>query len=403
MASVPRILTVDPYGNISAQIRAAFELMDRYVTQIDVPNAEVALEEFKRGGIDAVIASWTLGDKMQGWLLAGQLQQIDPTIAVILLGNYGDIEMDDATREQSPYVYLRRPFDIPQLIRVLSAALDHGDIFEAIKTPVLAGVQSISDMGPVPSINVDRARDVLRELIRDLNPISVILSTREGEIVALEGTNMSDFPTEEISHVIMNSILANLDLRDYIGGNASAFQYFDGDVYDIYALSVGLHHFVLVVFEGSAGSRQLGAVSNYGRKRVEGLIGVLGANAWILQRRAPEPEEDKEVMRRSQQRPQTVVEEEPVIELERAQITSEVPTVKVAEEEFVSNLPQMEAISEDEFDLNAIFGGNMEGSMEDMFSLDALGEIVQEEDSKKDAGPTISWDDAEKFGLLGGS
>ena len=40
MASLPRILTVDPSGSIPQQVRSAFDLMDRLVVQIDVPGAE---------------------------------------------------------------------------------------------------------------------------------------------------------------------------------------------------------------------------------------------------------------------------------------------------------------------------------------------------------------------------
>ena len=65
MASLPRIITVDPTGSIHQQIRAAFDLMDRLVVQIDVPGPQEALEELERGGIDTVIAAWNLGNGVQ--------------------------------------------------------------------------------------------------------------------------------------------------------------------------------------------------------------------------------------------------------------------------------------------------------------------------------------------------
>lgn len=401
MASVPRILTVDPYGNIPAQIRAAFELMDRYVTQIDVPSATVALEEFERGGIDAVIAAWEAGDDMQGWELVGRLRDIDASVNVILLGNYGDMDMDEETLEQSPFVYLRRPFDIPQLLRVLKAALDDDDIFEAMRPPVTAGVQSIPDMGPVPKINEERAAQVVDELNRDVNPIATILATREGETVIEQGMT-SDIDTRDLARTVVHAILANIDLRDFAGGDTSAMQFFDGDDYDIFLLSVGLHHFLILIFDGTSGTRMLGPVNNYGRKRVRELTEVLGAHAWIMQRRRTD---EDDILRRSQPRTATQEQAKP---LARAQITSEVPAVtdddetelmEVEEIELESNLPKLDAIADDEFDVDALFADGDDDSGEDLFSLDALEELAGDFDAGD--GSTIDWSQAEQLGLIG--
>ena len=401
MASVPRILTVDPYGNIPAQIRAAFELMDRYVTQIDVPSATVALEEFERGGIDAVIAAWEAGDDMQGWELVGRLREIDASVNVILLGNYGDMDMDEETLEQSPFIYLRRPFDIPQLLRVLKAALDDDDIFEAMRPPVTAGVQSIPDMGPVPKINEERAAEIVDELNRDVNPIATILATREGETVIEQGMT-SDIDTRDLARTVVHAILANIDLRDFAGGDTSAMQFFDGDDYDIFLLSVGLHHFLILIFDGTSGTRMLGPVNNYGRKRVRELTEVLGAHAWIMQRRRTDTDD---VLRRSQPRTATQGQAKP---LARAQITSEVPAVTDDDEtelmeveaiELESNLPRLEAIADDEFDIDALFADGDDDSGEDLFSLDALEGLAGDFDAGD--GSTIDWSQAEQLGLIG--
>ena len=103
--------------------------MDRLVVQIDVPGPQEALEELERGGIDAVIAAWNLGNGTQGWELAAKLRNIDEKVNIMILGDYNDTELDDEMREQSPFVYMGRPFDIPQLINVLKAILDAEFVF----------------------------------------------------------------------------------------------------------------------------------------------------------------------------------------------------------------------------------------------------------------------------------
>jgi len=375
--------------------------MDRYVTQIDVPSATVALEEFERGGIDVVIAAWEAGDDMQGWELVGRLREIDASVNVILLGNYGDMDMDEETLEQSPFIYLRRPFDIPQLLRVLKAALDDDDIFEAMRPPVTAGVQSIPDMGPVPKINEERAAEIVDELNRDVNPIATILATREGETVIEQGMT-SDIDTRDLARTVVHAILANIDLRDFAGGDTSAMQFFDGDDYDIFLLSVGLHHFLILIFDGTSGTRMLGPVNNYGRKRVRELTEVLGAHAWIMQRRRTDTDD---VLRRSQPRTATQEQAKP---LARAQITSEVPAVTDDDEtelmeveaiELESNLPRLEAIADDEFDIDALFADGDDDSGEDLFSLDALEGLAGDFDAGD--GSTIDWSQAEQLGLIG--
>jgi len=387
MASLPRVVTVDPNNNIPQQIRAAFDLMDRLVVQIDVPGAEEALDEVKRGGCDVVIAAWNLGAHTKGWELAGRIRQASEDVSIMVLGDESDTEMDADMLEQSPFVYLRRPFDIPQLIRVLNAALDGGNIFDAVHAPA-STVRSIEDMGPVPNINRERATAVLQCLQTDLQALALLLADREGKIVVEQGT-MMDINREELTHTVLSAVLTTLDLRDIIGGNAAALQFFDGDQYDVFLLSVGLHHFLCIVYEGTRGSRELGAVNRYGRRAAEDLIGVLGAEAWLIQR---VQREETKVVRKSQARSQPA-EEEPLPQLEPAQLsTSELQQVQEREERL-----QLEAIDEDTFDPDALFSDDFdENAADDLFSMDKL------EDLAKFDGPkgTIDGEQAEQLGLL---
>jgi DNA-binding response OmpR family regulator len=387
MASLPRVVTVDPKNNIPQQIRAAFDLMDRLVVQIDVPGADEALDEVKRGGCDVVIAAWDLGVHTKGWELAGRIRQVDENVSIMVLGEDDDTEMDEEMLEQSPFVYLRRPFDIPQLIRVLKAALDGGNIFEAVHPPASV-VRSVEDMGPVPGINQERATAVLEGLQTDLQALALLLADREGHIVAEQGTLM-DINREELTHTVLSAVLTTLDLRDIIGGNAAALQFFDGDQYDVFLLSVGLHHFLCIVYEGTRGSRELGAVNRYGRRAAEDLIGVLGAQAWLIQR---VQREEPKVVRKSQAR-KAQEEEEELPQLEPAQLsTSELQQIEEREEEV-----RLEAIADDAFDPDALFSDDFdENAADDLFSMDAL------EDLAKFDGPkgTIDGEQAEQLGLL---
>lgn len=392
MSSTPRIITVDPTDSIPSQIRAAFDLMDRLVRQVDVPSAEEALEELQFAKCDAVIAAWNLGSAMQGWELAAKIKQQSPDTSIIILGDYDDTALDDDTRSQSPFVYLQRPYDIPQLIRVLQAALNGDDIFEAAAPPT-GNIGEKRDLGPVPEINVEKATHMLRTLLADLNPLAILLADREGR-VAVEAGTLGLINREELTHYLATGMITNFELRDTIGGNASSLEFYDGDEHDIFVLSVGFHYFMTVIFDGQNGARALGAVSRYGRRAAEDLIGLLGANAWLIRRAEPKPE-PQPVQRKSQMRaarPQPVEEE---LTLAAGTFGDEPETAAVVEVATEPVIEQMDAIPDDQFDLDAIFGaGDDDG--DDLFSMDELEELAKSEERKG----MVGYEQAVDLGIL---
>jgi len=392
MASLPRIITVDPTGSIPQQIRAAFDLMDRLVVQIDVPGPQEALEELQRGGIDTVIAAWKLGSE-QGWELAAQMRQIDENVNIMLLGDYDDTELDEEMREQSPFVYLKRPFNIPQLINVLKAALDGGDIFAAVNVSTGGSGGSSVDLGPVPEINADKVGEIMKGVMYDMNPIAAMVATRDGEIVSAR-TEMGEIDYNDMARLIGTSAELNISMRDVIGGNLQTLQLYDGSDYDVFVLSVGLHHFLALVFDGKDGAAQIGAVRRYGSKHAEDLIAVLGPPAFLVQRSLAR--EEPEDIRRKSERTKHSTQEVNAPLLEKAHLGSG----KAEESEAApvgAEMPQLEAIADDAFDPDLLFGGDFdETSADDLFSLDALENLDIDEEKKG----TTDWTGAVTLGLI---
>jgi len=398
MASLPRIITVDPTGSIPQQIRAAFDLMDRLVVQIDVPGPTEALEELERGGIDVIVAAWNVGDGTQGWELAAKMRQIDTDVKIMLLGDYEDTELDDEMLEQSPFVYLKRPFDIPQLISVLRAALDGGDIFAALNVQASAGPSAKVDLGPVPTVNADKADEVMQQVMYDINPLAAMLATRDGDIV-VGRTTMGELDYDYMARLIGSTAEMNMHMRDVIGGNLQTLQFYDGSDYDVYVLSVGLHHFLALVFDGKEGAGQIGNVKRYGSSNAEDLIAVIGPSAFLVQRSLPQ-ENTAEVRRKSDRAKKIATQEMAIPELARAELGSGSSSGAAEEDEapvIESSMPKLDAIDDSDFDPDALFGSDFdEDSADDLFSLDAL-ESLAADDGKKG---TIDWDDAMQLGIL---
>jgi CheY-like chemotaxis protein len=401
MASLPRILTVDPTGRIPQQVRGAIDLMDRLIIQIDVPDGKQALEELKHAGVTVVISAWVTGDQMPGWALAASIKKSWPDTPVIILADVNDAQLDEETISSSPYVYLRRPFDIEQFFRVLTAALEGDDVFAALKPPAaaFAPVAQVT-YNPVPPMNEERARGILQKMLSDLNAMGVLLCSRDGTPVLELGVIGLDRNTT--ANYLVKAVMANIDIRDMIGGNAATLQFYDGEDYDVYVLSAGYHYFTVLVFKGQDGARQLGNVRLVGRRAAEDLVALMGMEAWLL-RRVEQEEKAPAAPRRSDvvtsvmaaAAASRATDSEPQ-ELARAEIV--VKKDKTAEVQVIEVAPLMEAIADEDFNLDDIFGAApMAEQGEDLFSMENLEELANVDSSKRG---TFNWDDAVNSGLL---
>ena len=149
---------------------------------------------------------------------------------------------------------------------------------------------------------------------------------------------------------------------------------------------------------GKEGAGQIGAVRRYGSKHAEDLIAVIGPRAFLVQRTAPEPEPE-EVRRKSERVKKIATQEAPIPELARAKLsTNEAETVAEEINPVVeSSMPQLEAIADDAFDADLLFGDDFDlDGADDLFSLDALEDLVIDDNKKG----TTDWDGAMQLGII---
>jgi len=398
MGSLPRILTVDPTATIPQIVRGAVDLMDRLVIQVDTPGGDEAIEEVKRGGYDLVISAWepTRDRSMKGWELAAKIKLESPDTGIIIVADDNDPEMDQDFIDNSPFAYMHRPIEPAKFIHVLEAGMDGKDVKEALSENVAGGGgggTSLADMGPVPPINVDLSQTTLDTLLTDLGAMAIILSSREGEVL-LEVGAVGYLDRVSLTNAILPSILSNIHMKDIVGGNASALQFYDGADYDVFVLSVGLHHVMAIAFDGEGGSRQFGGVNRYGRRAAEDLIASLGAAAWMIQKPQKEVRrKSAEIGHTSAPAPEPIEED---MELELASFGDEDETADMI-------VPQMEAIDDEEFDLDDLFGGAGDTAGGDMDmnlfdDLEAMEDLANSDSSGRKG--TMTMDQARELGLI---
>jgi DNA-binding NarL/FixJ family response regulator len=275
MSHFPRILTLDPTGVMPRLVRAVLDLSEQSIIQTDVPSVETALNELERGSYDVVVSSLELYSDMDGMTLATKVQTSLPDTRFIVVGG-AEIEPSFDTH----VVLLGRPLD-PQ---VFLAALIAGANGDSMMPKALADTTNAAshDYGSVPSLNLSGISSIIDTLMADLSPLGLLLLTREGEVLLERGTDKR-LDRDEVTQALLPTMTTTIQMGALVGGKIANMNFYDGDRYDIFALGVGYHHLLCLVFDGKYGTKQLGAVRNYALRAAQDMIALLGSQAYVVQ------------------------------------------------------------------------------------------------------------------------
>lgn len=388
--AMPRIITVDPTGTIARIVRSAMDLLDLSIIQVDVPSGADALEELSRPA-NLVVSAFELDDNMKGFEFALRVKRVSQSTSVLILGDVDDPDdLDEETTMESPFVYMSRPVDIHVFLRVLMAGMESNEAMTQARhqpvTSVATAMSSPNGMGPVPTLDTKAAVKIIEPLARELGTLAILFASRDGDVVVEHGTT-NTIDRNNLTRALVPVMQTNIGVRDVIGGQVSTVQLYDGDDYDIFVLSVGLHHFLCILFDGQKGGRQFGMVNRYGRQAVEDLIALLGANAFFIQ--PPAVEEKTEPAKRSRVIKKQAEEEEPLV-LERASIDV-FPHPEEAPEPVIQQLDPIENLNVD-----ALFSNNFTVS-DDMFDIENLEKLAKE---NQQGGKKLGLKEAEELGLI---
>jgi DNA-binding NarL/FixJ family response regulator len=386
MPAMPRIITVDPSGTISRIIRSAMDLFGYQVALIDVPRGAEAVDELHRGGAHLVVTAWELYDEMQGLPLALTIKQQSPDTAVVILSDVDDPEsLDEETEGEPPFVYMHRPVDLHVFLRVLMAALNGENIIEAAKPVEVVSAPPMFNHGRIPPMDQQNARNFLLKTLSDTGARAVVLANRAGEIIVDEGRK-TDIDRALLVQALVHSMISTIEMSSLAGGQAQTMQFYDSDTVDVFVFSVGLHHFLAIVYDGQAGGRQFGNVRSVGRRVVQDLIALLGASAFAIHMEKPAQDKPEPVMHKRKTGPLQKVPEVEKIELVRPE------PVAAAEPEPM----RMEAIQGLDFNIFDQLGSLEDSAADDLFSLDNMAALVSGSNGRK----AISMDEAMELGVL---
>lgn len=399
MGVLPHIVTVDQTGALARMVRGAIDLVDHAVIQIDVPGGADALDEISRTGCQLMVAALRLTDDMSGIDLVLSVRQMYPQAALIVIGDIDDPkELDEAYRATAPFLYLHRPLDGAQFMRVLTTGLEGGDILSASAPPV-RHIDSNVDMGAIPSLDMKIAERVVDSLLVDVGAMAIVLASRGADVLMERGA-VGYLDREQLTNALLPTVRTTVEMGQLVGGaQPTALHFYDGERYDVFVLSLGFHHFMCLVFDGTVGSRQFGAVNRFGRRAAEDLIALLGTSAFALKPSIPEEEKTRRLRAKPKDTaPLEMPANEPLIERAEEWAGAAQPEPEpIPEPEMV----QLEPISDADFDMSLFDNMALEGLdqalADDLFDPDKLAEIANE--TRRDHGP-LSYDEARELGII---
>jgi hypothetical protein len=375
-------MTVDPSGDSARAARAARDLTDFPVIHIDVPTAADALEEINRGDYRLVIAADVLDDGISGIDLFRAIYEVQPHTALVLIADRDSLS--DLPEDSATFATLPRPLDAQAFLRVFLAGLEGGDLRAAHAPPVPRARAGNGDLGVIPPLDLKLAQRLIDALMIDVGAMAVILGTRAGDIL-LERGGTRDLDHDGLTNALTPMVHTLLDMAQVVGaGEISSLQFFDGETYDVFVLSIGIHHFLCLVFDGHFGIRQFGAVNRFGRRTAEDLTALLGVSAFTLYPPAPaQPDFTDATIDPSLDEPlEALVENAP--DWDALPAPSEPESVRL---EPLQN-----------FDPAILDAGSIDVSLADeLFSMDKLAEIANE--TRRGRGP-LSYDEARELGII---
>lgn len=388
MVGLPRILTVDPSGVMARGVRSILEMTARAAIQIDVPSIHDALPETERG-CQLIVAAYTLDDQYTGLDFAAHMETAHPHIPVVVVADHDAPQSaPHGVRTDANFLYLHRSVEAHQFMQVLLAAIEERPIANALHTPSTASPSQTNDLGAVPHLDVRAAQSIIDSLDNDIGAPSLILATRTGDILIHRGVT-TGADAETLVHAVLPIAIVNINASHSIGNRPSALTLLDGEEHDLFVLSVGFHHLLVIVFDGQTGARQLGAVNRYGRRAVGDLLIILGTEAFALREvsqtvSAPQAYPTEE---------ETADESEDDALLERSMNFEDVQPVSEPEP---LRLDPIEDEHLSLFDPSQLNGLDTD-AVDDLFDPDTLAQIANE--TRHEKGP-LSYNEARELGII---
>jgi len=268
-----RILIVDDQRDLARVLRTALELTNRGYLIVDVPSGEEAMLEVQRKEFDILVTEYRLPG-MTGPELILKVRKKWHGMKAILITSNPVAEVKRDIREKGIEVLVgifEKPIDTSRFTAAVDAAVLGEKGHKA--QPV---VMTEDPLGEIPGFDEGSISRTLSSLMQSLGCNAVLLADRKGKVLLNEGQVDQSLRFSELAVLLAGNFTTTAQIAGYLGEYpSSAVHYYEGEWHDIYAISVGLHFYVSIVFAGGS-QKQMGPVLRYGKPAVQEMINIIG-------------------------------------------------------------------------------------------------------------------------------
>ena len=240
-------------------LRAALETLGRGFVIVDVPSAEEAQLEFRRGPVDLLITDLRLPG-ISGLELIRRMHKSSSAARMIVISGYAD-ETAQAEFRSLGAMFFPKPLDLEAFLKGVQAAV-------GAREPAAPSASHPSGEQPGIAERLERLR-------RDLGALSAFLLDAEGHI-AVQAGEAANLDLPALLPHLKEAFQAALRVSQALGGQTPGnVQFFEGSALAVYAANVGAHFSLVLVFDGQRGGGQMGPVLRYGRQAADDLLNAL--------------------------------------------------------------------------------------------------------------------------------
>jgi DNA-binding response OmpR family regulator len=246
------ILVVDDTEAICSALRDLLT-MNGYAVRT-APSGERALQIMEGAQMDLIITDLKMGG-MSGLDLLKRVKQTNPSLPVIILTGFGDMDSVIAAMRAGVADYLKKPFSVNEVLEVVRRELRQASfVAPRLATPQVYAPGTPEEPGERPprlylfSIeDLGRIERTLSELRAQVTAESVLLLEESGYVISAKGTfNESELPV--LTTLIVGGRTTTAKLARMLGEEqAFSMNYLEGQRLSVYTASLGKGLFLVLM------------------------------------------------------------------------------------------------------------------------------------------------------------
>lgn len=305
MADQKRILIVDDNFEVALFLRTTLEIVWPDFEVINVPSGEEGLLEVGQDEVDLVISDLVLPG-IDGLEFIERVRHLSPDTPIIIITGENSPALHRRARSLKPDGFYLKPLDVEELTQTVRRLLDQESLVlePRTETPESIPPQAIRRLG---GLRIDTGAHY------------AMIVDRNGRCLVSDG-QVSGLDTNQVALLLATELASSFELARALNApQPFSIDYHAGAVHDLYAVNVGTHYLIALIFDAQRGRGQIGAVWVYARRAVREMLDMIAIPAAPEPAKPPPPVEFEE---RKEPEPSEPVAEPAVARPDEAEFTA---------------------------------------------------------------------------------